>query len=322
MSKKGLSILIVVIIGIIIGIIIIDFLGDNPKNRGGNPYEYNVDEYKKVDPSLIHYKETKNIPLGDIVPRGMDIFKGDIYITGDSFLKVIQTNGLQKLNIPLQEPGICVLAKDEFIAVGLESEVLIFNHDGKLINSWKPDTETTFITSLVMMEDVLFVADAGNRRVLKYKIDGSYIGEFEGKSETDAQHGFIIPSPHFDMVVNDYGELWIVNPGKHAIENYTGGGELRGFWESSSMNIEGFTGCCNPAEIAVLSNGSFVTSEKGMVRIKIYSQSGELESVVAAPEKFKEEGMAPDVKVDENDVVYALDFDKNMIRIFEKKLSE
>ncbi|MCF8378761.1 MAG: hypothetical protein K9H49_04235 [Bacteroidales bacterium] len=322
MSKKGLSILIVAIIVVIIGIIIIDFIGNNALNRGGNPYEYNVDEYKEVDPSLIHYKETKNIALGDIIPRGMDIFKGDIYITGENFLKVIGIHGVQKLNISLEESGICVLARDEFIIAGLEQEVLIFDHMGKLINSWKPDTETTYITSLAILNNILFVADAGNRRVLKYTTEGNYLGEFEGKSESDDQHGFIIPSPHFDMVVNEFDELWIVNPGKHAIENYNEKGELRGFWASSSMNIEGFTGCCNPAEIAVLSNGSFVTSEKGMVRIKIYSQSGELESVVAAPEKFQEEGTAPDVKVDENDVVYALDFDRKLIRVFEKKLSE
>ncbi len=320
MSKKSIGILILVIIGIIITIIILDFLGNRPNNRGDNPYEYNVEEFKAVDASLIHYKETKNIPLGDIIARGMDIFKGDIYITGQNFLQVIQINGVKKLNVELEETGICLLVKEEFIIVGLQQKIILFDHEGHILNSWMPDKETTYITSLAMKDDILYVADAGNRRVLRYNIDGTYIGEFEGKSESEAGHGFIIPSPHFDLVVNSYDELWVVNPGKHALENYTDEGDLRGFWESSSMKIEGFTGCCNPAEIAVLRNGSFVTAEKGgMVRIKIYSQSGQLESVVAAPEKFVEEGKAPEVKVDENDIIYALDFDKKMIRVFEKK---
>lgn len=319
MSKKGIGILVLVIIGVIITIIILDFLGNRPDNRGGNPYEYNVDEFRKVDTSLIHYKETKNIPLGDLIPRGIDVFKGDIYLTGQNFLQIISINGVKKLNVELEETGICLLVKEEFIIVGLQQKIVIFDHEGQILNSWMPDKETTYITSLAMKNDILYVADAGNRRVLRYNIDGTYIGEFEGKSESDAGHGFIIPSPHFDLVVNAYDELWIVNPGKHAIENYTDDGELRGFWASSSMSIEGFTGCCNPAEIAVMSNGSFVTAEKGMVRIKVYSPSGQLESVVAAPEKFVEEGKAPEIKVDENDVIYALDFDKTMIRIFEKK---
>ena len=134
---------------------------------------------------------------------------------------------------------------------------------------------------------------------------------------TEAGHGFIIPSPSFDVVVNSYGELWVVNPGKHAIENYTDGGQMRGFWQNNSTDINGFTGCCNPAEIAVLEDGAFVTSEKGMVRIKIHEPSGELRSVVAPPALFREEGKAPEVCADARGNIYVLDFDRNTVRIFE-----
>jgi hypothetical protein len=94
---------------------------------------------------------------------------------------------------------------------------------------------------------------------------------------------------------------------------------MRGFWENTSFEIDGFLGCCNPARITVMEDGSFVTSEKGVVRIKIHDQSGKLLSVVAPPGLFKEEGKAPDVCVDSAGVVYALDFDRNVIRIFEPK---
>lgn len=111
----------------------------------------------------------------------------------------------------------------------------------------------------------------------------------------------------------------MVNPGKHALENYTTEGVMRGYWEANTMDIDGFAGCCNPAEIAVFEDGSFVTSEKGLVRIKVHDQSGKLLSVVAPPEKFKKEGKAPEVAVDKEGKVYALDFDRKMIRIFEPK---
>ena len=71
-----------------------------------------------------------------------------------------------------------------------------------------------------------------------------------------------------------------------------------------------------------MEDASFVTSEKGLVRIKIYDQSGSLKSVVAPPSLFKEEGKAPDVCVDAQQVVYALDFDRNLIRIFEPGTDE
>ena len=68
-----------------------------------------------------------------------------------------------------------------------------------------------------------------------------------------------------------------------------------------------------------MADGSFLTSEKGVVRIKIHEPSGELSTVVAPPDKFMEDGEAPDVAVDEEGIVYALDYDRNMIRIFEPK---
>jgi hypothetical protein len=85
------------------------------------------------------------------------------------------------------------------------------------------------------------------------------------------------------------------------------------------MMTEGFSGCCNPAHFTFLPDGRFVTSEKGLVRIKTYKPSGEFEGVVAAPVKFKDEGRAPDIATDSKGNIYALDFDKKMIRVFEPK---
>ncbi len=52
----------------------------------------------------------------------------------------------------------------------------------------------------------------------------------------------------------------------------------------------------------------------------IYDQAGKLKSVVAAPDLFKEEGKAPDVCVDPDGNIYALDFDRDMVRIFEPRI--
>jgi hypothetical protein len=121
------------------------------------------------------------------------------------------------------------------------------------------------------------------------------------------------------MDINADGDLWVVNPGLHALENYTTDGQLREHWNSTTMQTEGFSGCCNPAHFTFLPDGRFITSEKGLVRIKTYKPSGEFEGVVAAPAKFKDEGEAPDIAVDSQGNIYALDFDKKMIRVFEKK---
>ena len=205
----------------------------------------------------------------------------------------------------------------EHIFIGFERHVSRYSHAGELQQQWTDLGERTVITNLAIKGDKVFVADAGNRRILILSREGELLGEFEGKVNRDAGHGFIVPSANFDLAVNSFGELWVVNPGKHALENYSDDGRLRGFWENMSFEIEGFLGCCNPSRITTLADGSFVTSEKGLVRIKIYDQSGKLKSVVAPPNLFKEEGKAPEVCADENNVIYALDFNKDMVRVFE-----
>lgn len=319
MNKRTISIIVSVIVVAIIAIIVADFVSKRPDRLGSNPYALDVSEYEDVEASLIHYKETKNIPVSGTKPEGIDVEGNLIYLTGEKFLQVISKNGVQQLFIELDGDGTCLAASADKIYVGFNDHVVVYSSNGEELAAWDALDSRCVITSIALKDDLLYVADAGNRRVLRYDANGQLLGEFVGKAESAAGHGFIVPSPNFDLIVNSYGELWVVNPGKHAIENYSDEGVMRGYWQNSSTDIEGFTGCCNPAEICVMEDGSFVTSEKGLVRIKVYDQSGKLLSVVAAPEKFEEEGKAPEVAVDSEGSIYALDFDKNMIRIFEKK---
>jgi hypothetical protein len=110
-----------------------------------------------------------------------------------------------------------------------------------------------------------------------------------------------------------------VNPGRHAFEAYNFKGEQISNWNRTSMSIEGFSGCCNPSNIAMLSDGSFVTAEKGLERVKIHLPSGDFKSVVAAPELFEAGTIGIDLAVDSNDRILVLDPTKRLIRIFEKK---
>ena len=319
MKKRGISIIVLVIIAVIVTVIVVDFLNNRPSRLGKNPYAYNMDVYKQVDPELVHFKETRNISLSDRNAKGIDLFNGDLYLVGDGFLQVITSAGVQKMLLSIDGEPTCLKVNEERICIGYKSHLRSLDHKGTILADWDDLGERTVITSIALKDDKVYAADAGNRRVLIYNSEGELLDAFEGKATSDAGHGFIIPSANFDLVVNAYGELWVVNPGKHAIENYTDDGVMRGYWQKSTMNVEGFAGCCNPAEIAVTPEGWFVTSEKGLVRIKVYDASGKLRSVVAGPDKFKEEGKAPEIVVDEKGVVYALDFDKRMIRIFEPK---
>jgi hypothetical protein len=319
MNKKTISVIVTIAILAIIAVFVMDYLSKRPDKLGANPYKLDVAEYEEVEASLIHFKETKNFLVENENPGGIDVSNELIFLCGENFLQLIAHNGIQKLFVELEGSGTCVKAIDEIIYVGFHDHIETYSIRGEMLAKWDVPGENCVFTSLAIMDDVIYVADAGNRRVLRYDLSGKLLGEFEGKAESAAGHGFIVPSPNFDLITNAYGELWVVNPGKHALENYTNEGVMRGFWEANTMDVDGFAGCCNPAEIAVFEDGSFVTSEKGLVRIKVHDQSGKLVSVVAAPDKFEKEGKAPEVAVDGKGNVYALDFDRKMVRVFEPK---
>ena len=69
----------------------------------------------------------------------------------------------------------------------------------------------------------------------------------------------------------------MANPGARRLECYTFNGDLESIWGNTSSQIDGFFGCCNPVHFAIFSDGRFVTSEKGIPRVKTYRENGDFE---------------------------------------------
>ncbi|NOR75773.1 MAG: hypothetical protein GQ525_11510 [Draconibacterium sp.] len=321
MKNKGIVIFLIVLAVVIVGVIVGDFISKRPDKMAPNPFDYNLDEFKNVDESLIHYKETKNFKIGFEEPAGITLANEKIYLVGDKKLKIIDFAGKLLSEIELFDKPHTVEVADDKIYVAFEKQIQVFDEAGELLQELNFPDDNSYITAVAIQNENIFVADAGTRKIMHFTLDGEKLNEFDGKTDEEGSVGFIIPSPYFDMDINEDGELWLVNPGMHSLENFNSDGSLRTYWKSTSVRIEGFSGCCNPAHFTFLPDGSFVTSEKGLVRIKIYKPSGEFSGVVAAPNKFvdKIEGQAPDIEADELGNIYALDFDKKVLRVFELK---
>ena len=90
-------------------------------------------------------------------------------------------------------------------------------------------------------------------------------------------------------------------------------------WGTPSYALEGFSGCCNPAHLAVLPDGRFVTSEKGLARVKVYDDQGRFETAVVAPDQLDTEAGPCDVAVDGTGRILVLDPGRGVVRIFEAK---
>lgn len=297
-----------------------DFFRGNNQSQT-NPYEYKLDNLKHIDPELITYTEINQIKPGVNNPVAIAIDGEDqIYICGDTTLVKFDSKGNKMLSFDIHSPAYCInVSLNGEIYLSKLDHIEVRNPDGTVKALWKPINEKAVITSLASTNEFVFAADAGNKIVYQYNLNGQLIKEIGKKDSLTGAPGFVIPSPYFDLLIGTQGKLWVVNPGRHAFENYDFKGNLISSWNRTSMTLDGFSGCCNPTHIALLSDGSYVTSEKGLERIKIHSPNGDFKTVVASPDSFEEGTTGLDIAVDSNDRIYILDPIKELIRIFEKK---
>jgi hypothetical protein len=244
-------------------------------------------------------------------------------ISGDDKILMLNRNGGLLTTINCGE-SVRTLAidTDGNIYAGKQDHIEIYSQEGLLKARWDSLGSKSLITSIAIGDRYVFAADAGNHIVWKYEKSGTLLARIGEKDETRDIPGFIIPSPYFDVAVDPDGFLWVANTGRHSLENYTDEGGLRSTWGEYSMTIEGFCGCCNPTHFAILENGFFVTSEKGIARVKIYNRIGVLVSVVAGPELFSEGVTGLDLAVDRQGRIYVVDPGIKAVRIFGKKVNE
>ena len=286
-----------------------------------NPWEFELDSFQKIDPDLVWYEETGLIELNIQNPTGLACGPdGDIYVTGDEKLVIIKDGGKERVRVHLEETAKCVSVDEDNgdIYLGMLDHVEVYDSMGKRKDLWPELGELSIITSIAVTQNYAFVADAGNHVVLKFDKSGKLLGLIGDKDETRGIPGFIIPSPYFDVAEGTGDSIWVTNSGRHLIENYTFDGDRLFSWGRPSMNIDGFSGCCNPAHFAMLPDRSFVTSEKGLVRVKVYDPSGDFVCAVAGSGQFSGRTIAPDLAVDSKLNILALDDGAGVIRIFSR----
>ncbi len=73
MKNKGNIIFLLVMAAVIITVIVSEFLSDRPDRSKPNPFAYDVEEFKNVDPELILYKESKNFKIGFEEPAAIAV---------------------------------------------------------------------------------------------------------------------------------------------------------------------------------------------------------------------------------------------------------
>lgn len=195
----------------------------------------------------------------------------------------------------------------------------MFDLQGNLLRGFERLNPSAHLTSLTATESALYAADAGNRVVYRFSLDGELQQRLGARNPAAGRTGFVIPGPFFDLAIGHDGTLWAVNPGLLALENFSADGKVRSSWGTASVDVDGFCGCCNPTHLAILPDGGFVTAEKGIVRVKVHEPTGALRTVVAGPRQFADDVVIADLGVDGQARILVLDPAARAVRIFARK---
>jgi hypothetical protein len=340
-AKIGGAIMtIVMIVALAVGTFALSRLDTWGERSATVPQRFQLDlqEQVRIPPELIGYAERFRFDTSLQEPHALAVSSdGTILVAGDQAVARLSPAGRVLGTIPLAQIPTCLAVAGagteipERIYVGCGRHVSVFSALGEPISQW-PDLEpNAVLTAIAIAPQRVFVADAGQKVVHILDLDGRVVGRIGEADPARPMPGFVIPSPYFDLVAGPDETLWVVNPGMRRVESYSFTGELQAMWGRAGAGIADFFGCCNPAHLAMLPDGRFVTSEKGIPRIKIYSNAGEFERVVAGPVELgvsvsalvdargEQVERVFDVAVAQDGAVLVLDTLERCIRVFYPK---
>lgn len=294
--------LFVVVVGIALGLFAVTVYRNHLRNPRpdllSERFAYSLEDYITIPQEKLGFEPAweQQIPGAQI--RTLCVAGQRAWVAVDRALLPVELSAEgARLGTPveLSEPPSCVAvaispSEDEGASarfyVGSRNRVLVVDGAGKVLSQWDFFGEKALITDIAVAGDDVFVADAGNRVVHRVDRHGEKIAELGHRDAERGIPGFIVPSPYFDLAWGNDGLLRVVNPGARRIEIYTPDGDLEIFWGRSGLEESAFCGCCNPAHIALFSDGRVVTAEKGIPRVKVYSPQGDLVTWVVSPDHF------------------------------------
>ena len=187
----------------------------------GNDFKDALEELARIDPNLILYEESAQpIKTGFAKSRAIAVdSKGSIYVAGDNAVHIFTPNGQRTAEIALSTtPTSLAPADNGRIYIGLKDHVEIYSAAGKPLARWESPDPNAFLTGIAVSKNNVFVADAGNRVVVRYDTSGKLLNRIGEKDPDRNIPGFVLPSAYFDLAVSKDGLLRVVNPGRLRIE--------------------------------------------------------------------------------------------------------
>jgi sugar lactone lactonase YvrE len=204
--------------------------------------------------------------------------QGLLHAAGDSEIKVFDPTGKLVRRWPTQRPVLAVAVSSAgHIYCGEEEQIEIFDPATKTARVWRDAKMLGRVTAIGFSGEHTFAGDAAGRAIRRLDRTGAVVNTI---GADNSKGGFHIPNGAISFGVDAKGVVHAANPGNHRIERYSGEGKLLGhFGKFSFRDPAGFTGCCNPTNVAV-ADRMYVT-EKAGPRLKAYGLDGQFLGVIA-----------------------------------------
>lgn len=253
-----------------------------------NPWRYDLDQLRRVDPALIRYEPIGQFSAGHAAVRRVAFRRdGRLLVAAGKSVLSFDPEGRRESDWDIGEQVRCLHVDGAgTVWVAVKDRILVLDANGERRARWDPFAGKAYLTGLAVTERDVWVADSGNRVVYRCDPKGRLELRLGEKNADRKVPGLVLPSPFLDVEVGNDGLLRVNNAGRHRVETYTRDGDLELSWGRPGVAIDSFCGCCNPIALALLPDGRCLTAEKGLPRVKVYSATGQLESVVAGPESF------------------------------------
>lgn len=333
MSKTAKGILIAVVMAAAVGAIIWAVVRYDDTGRRGSglseDYNYDTAELAKVDPRLVAYRPAGQFPVGMEHAASLAVDAGGrIWVANEALIRVFSPEGqvvLERMLPGEHKPITCLSIQANRLYAAYTDKVYTAAIDVDDEAVWPTDFgKNVHITSVAADGEEVFLADWGNRQIIRCDAKGKVLGVIGKRDEAAGVPGFVVPSPYFDIAIDPNGNLRVADTGRHRIETYNRDGRYLESWGQPSGKIEDFLGCCNPCHFALMADGRFVTAEKGLPRVKIYDSAGRFECVVAPPSAFadrnRNQGQSwPVVAVAPAGAIIVLDPAAGVVMTFVKK---
>ncbi|MDD4888491.1 MAG: hypothetical protein PHU85_01045, partial [Phycisphaerae bacterium] len=240
-------------------------------------------------------------------------------------LRQFSTNGRQLVSLGVDADGAIYAGETG------RAEKYVRQPTGTYQRAFKiGDTKLGRVTAIEVVGDEIVCADATAKKLLRCDLA---TGVELGKEIPTAQVELgkppprvIVPNDVLDFAALPTGQVLMAHPGRHSVQVYSLDGKLVTQWgRFDERAADGFTGCCNPINVAVFplstvgrTGPGIVTAEKGPPRVKVYDLSGKMLALIAA-ENFNANNRRMEVAVDADGRIYVADSEAKLIRRFKAK---